>query len=103
MCNCINAISWYWMDDAIIRAGFADRKTFAAYARVDEGNLSKLINGKVREPRVSTLVKISASLGISIDEMVRRAGYTNGSSAKSPAGFALDIENSGYVEFASVP
>ncbi|MCP4581237.1 MAG: helix-turn-helix domain-containing protein, partial [candidate division Zixibacteria bacterium] len=66
----------------IIGAGFANRKTFAGYAHVDEGNLSRLINGKVQEPRASTLVRISTSLGISIDEMVRRAGYTNGSSAK---------------------
>jgi transcriptional regulator with XRE-family HTH domain len=46
--------------------------TFARYADVDHGQISRILRGEAI-PKASTMVKLAAVLGVTVEEMARRA------------------------------
>lgn len=52
----------------IVKQGFKSVEEFARAHDIDKSTLSRMMNGN-REPRLSTLLRISLALGVTIDEL----------------------------------
>lgn len=58
----------------------------------DSSKISQIVNGKVKDPRVSTLIKIANALDVSLDYLVGRTDNPSGMCAEELEGLRIDAE-----------
>lgn len=58
----------------------------------DSSKISQIVNGKVKDPRVSTLIKIANALDVSLDYLVGRTDNPSGMCAEELEGLRIDSE-----------